>query len=140
MSLPWSDDYDYDSHEIQLLIRKIKRKYGVNGKHKAGSTPLGLSNRVNETPGHPTLSLNTPAPTLALNYGLGHGKSRRRSSALHERDFITPSLVGGEKRALRSSALLATTASTTSRDQGREKERGQENERYGSLRRERMLA
>jgi hypothetical protein len=128
---------------VSLLTCQIKRKYGVHGKNKIGNgngtTPLGLSNRVNETPGHPILSLNTPAPALT---GYTHGKSRRRSSALHERDFITPSLVGGENRALRSSALLATVAHTgREREENRENERGQDKaDRYGSLRRERMLA
>jgi len=90
-------------------------------KGVAGATPLGVSAKTN------TLAMyaNTPAPTAR--------KTGRRSSMINQ--FITPSVVNGDKRALRSSAMLNSLA--VPRD-------GVENTpapaRYGSLRRERVPA
>lgn len=103
----------------------------------AGSTPLGISTRANET----------PLPPTSIRAAAEGAKDRRRSSALHPHDFVTPSLVNGNKRALRSAALLNSinVPESHAKMMG---SHGQENagppppssDRYGSLRRERMLA
>ena len=86
-------------------MTQIKRKFAVKGV--AGATPLGISTKTNERPRAERsektpmgLHANTPAP--------GVTKSRRRSSM--NQQFITPSVVNGDKRALRSSAMLNSLA------------------------------
>jgi hypothetical protein len=109
------------------LTKQIKRKFAVKGV--AGATPLGISSRTN------TDSQKTPIPYGVANTPVP-GKSRRRSSMNHQ--FITPSVVNGDTRALRSSAMLNSLAVPKG---------GVENTpapstagRYGSLRRERIPA
>lgn len=98
------------------LIVQIKRKFAVKGV--AGATPLGLSTKVNHNMQETPAGHATPAP--------GH-KSRRRSSMNH---FITPSIVNGDKRALRSSAMLNSLAVPAGRV-----DENTPASRYGSLKR-----